>query len=223
MKKFILKPNCLLVVVALALTQTAMSSSTDSVNISVEQKVVELRIKEVETKPLKKARNHRLENLPNYSVCSGAFVSPIGHILTAKHCVENSEYIEVNTFDQQKYKAAIIKTSDIHDLALIRIDKLNSSFFKLARSVERGQTVFVLGSPLSITNTLSQGIIAKLNGDTLLLDCAALPGNSGGPVFNTQQELVGIVTAGYIVYFGTTHLNVAQGLEAILFFLWGIK
>ena len=91
----------------------------------------------------------------------------------------------------------------------------------------QGETIFILGSPLAFTGTLSTGIIAKVDGDVLLLDCGVLPGNSGSAVYNTRGEMVGVATAGYIVGMGTTHLNVAQSLDAVIYFviraLRGIK
>jgi S1-C subfamily serine protease len=49
---------------------------------------------------------------------------------------------------------------------------------------------------------------------------AVLPGNSGGPVLNEEGQLLGIATAGFIVFYGTTHLNVMQSLDAIIGFGW---
>lgn len=188
-----------------------------------EQKVVEIRMssKRPQTNEEKKRQRKKSSTLPFFAdgTCSGAFVSDQGDILTARHCVEGFDEFEVVTTDQQVHRGIAVAWSTIHDLALIHIDKRNTPFFELADSVKRGESISVLGSPLGITNTLSVGVVAKVDGDELLIDCSALPGNSGGPVFNEQQQLVGIVNAGYIVLLGTTHLNKAQGLDAIHFFL----
>lgn len=193
----------------------------------VDQKVVELLIR-TEDKPeeIKNKKKQKLaQKLPfpdfrtGQAICSGAFVTNDGDILTAKHCIHTDAEIFVKTYDSQVYKATVKSTSPIHDLALIHIDKLDTPYFQLAQSVVREEKIFVFGSPLGITSTISTGIIAKLSGDLLLLDCSALPGNSGGPIFNETKELVGILTNVYVVGFGVTHLTVAQGKDAVFFFL----
>lgn len=196
------------------------STALANTPVRVEQRVVELKatLKDAGSIPESKKKK-RVEKFNSTSTCSGAFVSPNGHILTAKHCTDDTLAIEVITYDQRRYKATIVAASKTHDLALIRIDRQKTPYFLLAQDSTRGEKVFILGSPLGITDTLTTGIIARIDGDLTLVDCAALPGNSGGPVFNTNHEMVGVLTAGFIVMFGTTHLNIAQGLDSVTYFL----
>lgn len=189
----------------------------------VEQKVVEIHMasKVVPTAEESKHRkNRKIETLPfSHGTCSGALIDSMGDIVTARHCVDGFDSFEVLTYDQRHYIGVVIATSTAHDLALIHIDRRNTAYFDFAENATRGERIFVLGSPLGITDTLSAGVIARFAGDITLLDCSALPGNSGGPVFNQAGELVGILNAGYIVMLGVTHLNMAQGLDAVYFFV----
>lgn len=219
---------------ALAVVNIGHAASTDTINIvipepvvklaPVEQKVVEIHMSAFNPAAFetKTKRNRKSEKLPLFSksgTCSGEFIDSTGDILTAGHCVEGFDMWEIQTFDQRKYYATVVSTSATHDLALLHIDRRNTSFFELADSVVRGQTVFALGSPLGITDTLSTGIVARIDGDITLIDCSALPGNSGGPLFDKDQKLVGVINAGFIVMLGVTHLNQAQGVDAVYFFL----
>lgn len=191
----------------------------------VEHKVVEIHMTTAAKEVIEsKKRNKKDNQIPvhGHGTCSGAFIDNIGDILTARHCIDGFDTFEVVTYENRKYTAIVVATSTIHDLALIHIDKLNTPYFKIAAKVERGQSVSVLGSPLGITDTLTKGIIARIDGDVFLLDCSVLPGNSGGPVYNDDGQMVGIVNAVYIVFMGTTHLSITQGIDAIYFFLSGV-
>lgn len=188
---------------------------------SVDDKVVELIItKKPSVIKEENKRKSKRDILPyaDKAVCSGSLVSDQGDILTARHCVVSAEYIDVVLNDKREYRATVVKVSDKHDLAWIRIDELTPAHFKFATQVGRGQRIFVLGSPLAISNTLATGIVAKISGDIMLIDCSALPGNSGGPVLNEDGEIIGVVVAGFWVGFGTTHLNIAQSLASVYFF-----
>ncbi len=204
-----------------------LAASTDTIHLA-ESKVVEIHMTgpaDAEEKAIKKHRNHNVEvvPLPGYGVCSGSFVDEFGDILTAKHCVTGFDAFQVFTSDGKQYAAELVAASAKHDVALLHIDRLGTPFFRLGKKIERGQSIFVLGSPLGLTNTLSVGTVAKLNGDQLLLDCGVLPGNSGGPVFDAAGDLVGVISAGYIVMLGTTHLNLAEGLDVVWFFLYEVS
>ena len=192
----------------------------------VEHKVIELRMtkKAVSLMPEKTRRGKRGKlPFPEHSTCSGAFINGNGDILTAKHCVEGDDELEVLTYDQRRYKAIVVASSTVHDLAIIHIDRRDTPYFELATTVTRGETVFILGSPLGITDVLSTGIVGRIDGDLMYVDCSALPGNSGSTVYNKDKKLVGLLNAGMIVLFGTTHLNVTQGLDAVYFFLKSVK
>lgn len=189
--------------------------------IPVEHKVVEVHMQTTQPPQLMQTKKKgKRSTLPFRSgTCSGAFITSNGDILTAKHCIDGYDQFEVVTYDRRIYAATVVATATVHDLALLHISRRNTPHFELADGTERGEKVYVLGSPLGITDTLTTGIVARVDGDQTLLDCGALPGNSGGPVFNRDNKLIGVLVAGYIVMMGTTHLNIAQGLDAVSDFL----
>lgn len=223
MKKFYLVIVTVLLLSVIRFLPDILSRNT------TESKIVELHITRQEEKFAVNDSTHskggifKLPLKASRSICSGAFVSNDGLVLTAKHCTDGAKEIEVITSDDQSYAGKVVQQSVIQDLAAIRIDKKNTPYFRLASAVRRGEVVFALGSPLGLTNTLSTGIVAKLSGDMTLIDCSVLPGNSGCPLFNKNGELVGIVVAGFWVGFGTTHLNLAQSLDTVKCFLGELK
>jgi serine protease Do len=197
-------------------------ASTDTI-AEVRPKVVELHItlKDMPKALLKKSRMEKLGvvNHEGKALCSGAFVTRNGYILTAKHCTESAAGITVVTNDGQEYVATIMAESKTQDLAVIRIDRQNTPYFELeGEATQQGDAITVYGSPLGITGTLNNGYIARKSGDLDYIDCSALPGNSGGPVFNEQGHMVGVLIAGFIVLYGTTHLNVMQSIDSITYF-----
>ena len=208
------------VLIALSFLGVGIAKATDP----IERRVVELHITEVEYPASDTTKQHKPKRLTaGRALCSGEFIDATGDILTAKHCTDGADKIDVVVYDQQIYRATIVSTSAVHDLALLHIDRANTEFFPLAEDVYKGEPVALMGSPLGETSTLNVGVVAKLNGDTLLVDASVLPGDSGCPLFNQNEQLVGVVTAGYIVLFGTTHLNIAQSLDAVRFFLTQVR
>lgn len=213
MKKILFIVLCLLGITYLRAEEVTVSTEP------IAPKIVELHIIENTPPSSQDKRRKKVENLTGKGVCSGFFVTDMGDILTAGHCAKDATSIEVMTSDGKNYQASVTAVSSTHDLALLHIDKLATPYFKLARSVHQGDHIYIFGSPLGITGTLSEGVVAKLDGDIVLLDCGVLPGNSGSAVINERGDVVGVATAGYRVDFGTTHLNLAQGIDAIWFFL----
>jgi len=209
------------VVLALASIRIGHAASTDTL-AEVREKVVELHIThKPDVQAMHKLSKVHIENM-GHSICSGAFVTSMGDILTARHCADNIQAIEVVDAEGREFAARVVALSDNHDLALIHIDRADTPYFKIGRSLVQGETVYAYGSPLGITGTLATGIVAKIAGDVNYVDCSVLPGNSGGPLFNEAGELVGITTAGFIVLYGTTHLNIVQSIAAIVFFAMSI-
>lgn len=194
-----------------------------------DQKVVELHItmKEQENPPTAK---HKIQLQPvgqtivdGKAICSGFFIDDHGDIMTARHCTDIASGIEVVTSDGRKYEASFTAKSAIHDLALIHIDRLNTPYFKAAKTVTRGEAVFFLGSPMGLTGTLVQGIVANLYGDVTLIDNTVIPGNSGGAVFDKNGRLVGVITAVFVTEYGMAHLGVAQGIDSVRSFIGETK
>lgn len=196
------------------------------VNADVNQKVVELRITKVTQEEVVTTRLMKIQKkLPvdRHFICSGGFIDNHGDILTAKHCTEDADTIVIRTSDNQDYKAALVAVSASQDLAVIHIDRLKTPYFVFASSVTQGDEISTLGSPLGLTRTQSWGRVARLSGDLIFMDESVLPGNSGGIVFNKNEELIGCAVSVAIVGLGVTHLAQAQSLDSVVFFLSSIR
>ncbi len=209
----------LIIFTALSLLAACHSVPINPID-GVREKVVELHITlKEDPAAAENKQSWRVEKFAGKAICSGAFVTPNGDIITAKHCTDAADGITVVTSDRQEYAATVVIQSATQDLSLIHIDRRSTPFFTLADGTTQGQPVHTYGSPLGITGTYTTGVIARLNGDITYVDCGVLPGNSGGPAFNDAGELVGVTTAGFIVMLGTTHLNIMQSIDSIALFL----
>ena len=139
---------------------------------------------------------------------SGFVYSADGLIATNNHVVEGAGriYVTLNG-DEQQYEAEVVATDSYSDLAILKIDKTGLAPVKFgsSSSLRLGDTVFVIGSPYNglFANSVSSGIVSGLHREMVLnsatqtfiqTDAAVNPGNSGGPMFNANGELVGIIT-----------------------------
>ena len=99
--------------------------------------------------------------------------------------------------DGNKYKARLVKVSKNYDLALLKLDKYKTPFLSLAKQhrPRQGARVFAIGSPLGITDSLTTGIVTKSGRDQIFTDAQILPGNSGGPLVNSDGIVLGVNTA----------------------------
>jgi S1-C subfamily serine protease len=142
---------------------------------------------------------------------SGVLISSDGLILTAAHVVETAEEVKVVFKNGKVMPAKILGTEKVADVALIKLTRplLDRNIFipKLADSdsVKTGQQIFVIGSPFGLAQSLSVGHISgrhKSNSAAANLtfmeffqtDAAINTGNSGGPMFNMEGEIIGIVS-----------------------------
>lgn len=201
---------------------TSISTTTLS---AVRHKVVELEITftPAQTAVIKKQRKMLGVSKTGQALCSGAFVSSSGHILTAKHCAEGTQEIVAILNDGQQYVAQVRGLARTQDLALLQIGKFGTPYFDLGQQLTQNDNVWIIGNPLGLVNLLTAGIVAKLYGDNVLLDCTAVPGNSGGPVINSKGQLVGILTAMIMVENGPSHITMAQSLDSILMFAYELS
>ncbi len=139
---------------------------------------------------------------------SGFVVDKEGHILTNNHVVEDATDVQVVFANGNTEQATILGTDSKDDLALIKVDAAlvaNIVPLTLADSinVQPGQLAIAIGSPYGLTNSITTGIVSGLNrsveGSALTgmiqTDATIQPGNSGGPLLNSNGEVIGINTA----------------------------
>ena len=133
---------------------------------------------------------------------SGFIVSPEGYILTNAHVVDGASEVTVKLTDRREFRAKVIGTDRKSDIAVIKIDAKNLPVVSLgsAEKVNVGEWVVAIGSPFGFDNTVTAGIVSAkartLPTETYVpfiqTDVAVNPGNSGGPLFNLNGEVIGI-------------------------------
>jgi S1-C subfamily serine protease len=148
------------------------------------------------------------EMVPTRALGSGFLISPDGRILTNNHVISGSSKIEVRFSDGSRYTAKVLVADRADDLALIQIDpKKKVPFLKLGDSdgLQVGQKVLAIGNPFGFSGTLTTGVVSSLgreirNENSTLeglvqTDAAINEGNSGGPLLDSQGNVIGINTA----------------------------
>jgi serine protease Do len=140
---------------------------------------------------------------PAHGTGSGFIVSPDGYILTNAHVVASAETVTVKLTDRREFQAKVVGQDERTDVAVIKIDAKDLPVVKIGdpRMLKPGQWVVAIGSPFNFDNTATAGIVSatarSLPNDNSVVpfiqtDVAVNPGNSGGPLFNTRGEVVGI-------------------------------
>lgn len=142
------------------------------------------------------------QQVPRSGIGSGFVVGSDGRILTNAHVVKGADDITVRLNDQRTFKAEVVGMDESTDVAVLKIDARNLPTVKLGNSdlAEVGEWVLAIGSPFQLDFSATQGIISatgrNLPGDRFVpfiqTDAAVNPGNSGGPLFNVQGEVIGI-------------------------------
>ena len=141
---------------------------------------------------------------------SGFIITSDGYILTNYHVISGSKTVTVATYDHNTYDAKVIGYDASNDIAVIKIDAENLKPVTLGDSdtLRVGESVYAIGNPLGeLTFSLTGGIVSALSrnvqteaGTSMSLiqtDCAINSGNSGGALFNTRGEVIGITNAKY--------------------------
>lgn len=133
---------------------------------------------------------------------SGFIVEEDGIIVTNAHVVGKADEILVQLSDRRELPAKLIGKDDRSDVAVLQIDAKNLPAVKIAdvNNLKVGQWVMAVGSPFGLDYTATQGIISSLGRNLpsdnytpfIQTDAAVNPGNSGGPLFNTSGEVIGI-------------------------------
>jgi len=135
---------------------------------------------------------------------SGFFISADGYAVTNNHVVQNAENVQVTTDDGKSYKAKVIGTDPRTDLALIKIDGKDFPYVKLSDALPRvGDWVLAVGNPFGLGGTVTAGIVSARGRDIgagpyddfIQIDAPVNKGNSGGPTFDVDGNVIGVNTA----------------------------
>jgi serine protease Do len=135
---------------------------------------------------------------------SGFFISHDGYAVTNNHVVQNAENVQVTTDDGKSYSAKVIGTDSRTDLALIKVDGDNFPFVKLTDNPPRvGDWVLAVGNPFGLGGTVTAGIVSARGRDIgagpyddfIQIDAPVNKGNSGGPTFDVDGNVIGVNTA----------------------------
>ena len=192
-------------------TQLVAESGAAVVNISVTEKAQRPGMGEPGEgeDPLSQFFHHNMPNPehapPSHGIGSGFIVSSDGYVLTNAHVVADASEVTVKLTDRREFAAKVIGVDKRSDVALIKIAATGLPFvhFGDPARVRPGQWAIAIGSPFGFENSVTAGVVSA-TGRTLpddsgssyvpfiQTDAAVNPGNSGGPLFNLDGQVIGI-------------------------------
>ncbi|MEK8090531.1 DegQ family serine endoprotease [Thermithiobacillus plumbiphilus] len=162
---------------------------------------------------------------PSQSLGSGFIISADGYILTNAHVVANAAEITVRMTDEKEYRARLIGSDKLTDVALLKVDAKGLPTVRLGNidKVQVGEWVAAIGSPFGFDNSVTAGIVSAIGRSLptenyvpfIQTDVAVNPGNSGGPLFDLNGNVIGInsqiysQTGGYMGLSFAIPINVA--------------
>ena len=145
---------------------------------------------------------------------SGFVADQQGHVITNNHVVAqapDSGGIEVVDYEGRRHSAEVVGRSAVYDIAVLAVEggeSLEPAALGSSRSMNVGETVVAIGSPLGLDSTVTSGIVSALDRpvtaggadessfiNAVQTDAAINPGNSGGPLVNLRGEVVGVNSA----------------------------
>jgi len=135
---------------------------------------------------------------------SGFFITADGYAVTNNHVVQNAETVQVTADDGKTYAAKVIGTDPRTDLALIKVEGKDFPYVKLGDAAPRvGDWVLAVGNPFGLGGTVTAGIVSARGRDIgagpyddfIQIDAPVNKGNSGGPTFDVEGNVIGVNTA----------------------------
>ncbi|MCB9013298.1 MAG: trypsin-like peptidase domain-containing protein [Bacteroidales bacterium] len=178
------------------------SSAVSSVVKNTSQSVVHIRVSKKGVDP--KTKKEILMNAAG----SGFVISSDGYIITNNHVIEGAHTIEVGFADGMEHRAELIGTDPSTDIAVIKVydGELKALQFANSDKLEPGQIAIAIGNPMGLQHTVTAGVVSatgrtlranngRLIDDIIQTDAALNPGNSGGPLVNSEGRVIGVNTA----------------------------
>ena len=143
---------------------------------------------------------------------SGFIWDNSGNVITNFHVIQNADVAQVTLGDQTTWKARRVGVAPDKDIAVLRIDtpanRLQAIPIGTSKDLQVGQSVFAIGNPFGLDQSLTTGVISALGREiesvtrrpiqgVIQTDAAINPGNSGGPLLDSAGRLIGVNTAIY--------------------------
>ncbi|SNT18326.1 serine protease Do [Noviherbaspirillum humi] len=166
---------------------------------------------------------------PSGSLGSGFIISQDGFILTNAHVIADTSEVRVKLTNKREFKARVIGADPYTDVALLKIDAANLPVVKIGdpNRLEPGEWVAAIGAPFGFENSVTVGVVSAkgrlLPGGSYVpfiqTDVAVNPGNSGGPLFSTNGDVIGInsqiysETGGYMGISFAIPIDIAIGIS----------
>ncbi len=184
---------------------TTLSTSDGSLMVSDVAKIAAPSVVEVMTEQV--TTNSMFGQYVVSGAGSGVIISEDGYIITNAHVVDGAQQITITTSDKQEYKAEIVGSDVKTDIAILKVDATGLTAATMGNSDELsvGDFALAVGNPLgTLGGTVTDGIISALDREIIIdgqsmtmlqTNAAVSPGNSGGGLYNSSGELIGIVTA----------------------------
>lgn len=139
---------------------------------------------------------------------SGFIISSDGYIITNNHVIAGATRISVSLPDSREYEATLIGRDPATDIAVIKLyaDNLKAIRFADSKQLQVGQIAIAIGNPYGFQYSLTTGVVSALGrtlrsesgrliDDVIQTDAALNPGNSGGPLVNSNGDVIGVNTA----------------------------
>lgn len=145
-----------------------------------------------------------------YGLGSGVLISPDGKVLTAAHVVHHADVVAAEFSDGQKIGAKVVGTIPLADIALVQLDHVPEGVKPAVLGdsdlMQVGDRVMIIGAPFGLSRAMSSGYLSGRHDlseqteglvevEVLQSDAAANTGNSGGPMFNMDGEVIGIISS----------------------------
>jgi len=166
------------------------------------------------------------ESRPRRGLGSGFILEEDGWIVTNHHVVEGADTVTVRLKDKREFDAEVVGVDPQTDLALLRInatDPLPHVVLGTSGALRVGESVFAVGNPFGLGGTVTSGIVSATGRDIaagpyaefIQTDAAINRGNSGGPLFNMDGEVIGVNSAIYSPNGGSVGLGFAVASDIV--------
>lgn len=157
---------------------------------------------------------------PSQGLGSGFVLDEAGYIVTNHHVVDNANTVTVRLSDDRTFEAEIVGTDPLTDIAVLKIDAgedLQAVEMGDSDVIRVGEDVVAIGNPFGLSSTVTTGIVSAKGrnisegpyAEFIQTDAAINKGNSGGPLFNMDGEVVGVNSAIYSPSGGSVGLGFA--------------